>query len=67
MNLPNQNKPVPVHAVQSVSFGPREQRITFRLTPDTDLKPGLYRASVYTKQAYLGLIEFRFRNSFWFF
>lgn len=66
VNLRDSNEVVPVHAEQTATFGPHEQRITFRLTP-TDLKPGLYRAAVYTKKTYLGSVEFQFRDSFWFF
>lgn len=67
VDLPTLRETIPVHAVQSVAFGAGPQRITFRLDPDADLKPGLYRAAVYTKQQYLGAVEFRFRDSFWFF
>lgn len=67
LTWPAGNETIQVHAVQSVNFGSAPQRITFRLTPDTALKPGLYRAAVYTKNNYLGAIEFRFRDSFLFF
>lgn len=67
VNLSTLNEQIPVHAVQTVAFGSAQQRITFRLTPGTPLKPGLYRAAVYTKNHYLGAVEFRFRDSFWFF
>lgn len=67
IQLTTTSQVVPVHAVQSVDFGLGQQRIAFRFDPDSPLKPGLYRASVYTKNAYLGSVEFRFRDSFWFF
>jgi hypothetical protein len=67
INLSTTNEVVPVHAMQTVSFGQTEQRIVFRIEPQAALKPGLYRASVYTRTAYLGSVEFRFRDSFWFF
>ena len=67
MNLTTTNDVIPVHAVQVVDFGSGQQRITFQLSPDADLKPGVYRAAVYTKNVYLGSVEFRFRDSFWFF
>lgn len=67
VSLATTNEVIPVHAVQAVTFGPGQQRITFRLDPDADLKPGVYRAAVYTKNAYVGSVEFRFRDSFWFF
>lgn len=67
VNLTTTNEVIPVHAVQAVEFVPGQQRITFRLDPDAHLKPGVYRAAVYTKNAYVGSVEFRFRDSFWFF
>ncbi|MEZ0483835.1 hypothetical protein [Fibrella aquatica] len=65
--LPTVNEVVEVNAVQSVQFGSNSQRIVFHLDSVADLKPGLYRASVYTKDTYLGSVEFSFRDSFWFF
>ncbi len=67
VNLSTLNEQVPVHAQQTVAFESGQQRIAFRLAPGTTLKPGLYRAAVYTKNQYLGAVEFRFRDSFWFF
>ncbi|MBC7571172.1 MAG: hypothetical protein H7319_15755, partial [Spirosoma sp.] len=56
-----------VHASQAVNFGQNPQRISFTITPATNVKPGVYRASVYTKDRYLGATEFGLRDSFWFF
>ena len=67
ITLPGANEAVPVHAVQTVDFGQNPQRISFSLDPAITVKPGLYRASVYTKDKYLGATEFRLRDSFWFF
>lgn len=67
ITLPGANEAVPVHAVQTVNFDQNPQRISFSLDPVMNIKPGLYRASVYTKDAYLGATEFRLRDSFWFF
>lgn len=58
---------IPVHAAQDVNFGLNPQRISFIVVPNGDVKPGTYRASVYTKDTYLGTAEFRLRDSFWFF
>ncbi len=58
---------VPVHAVERVRFDKDLQRISFTLQPADDLKPGTYRASVFTGDTYLGAVEFPFRDSFWFF
>lgn len=67
INLNSANEVVPVHAEQSVDFGRNPQRVSFTIAPDKTMKPGLYRASVYTKDAYLGTTEFQLRDSFWFF
>ena len=67
VTLPDVNEVIPVHATQAVNFARNPQRISFSLTPEADVKPGIYRAAVFTKDAYLGSIEFRLRDSFWFF
>lgn len=61
------NEVVPIHAVQRVIFTGKPKRISISLTPDKTLKPGVYRASVYTKDTYLGSVDFQLRDSFWFF
>ena len=58
---------VPVHAVERVTLDKNLQRISFTIQPTDDLHPGTYRASVFTDDAYLGAVEFPFRDSFWFF
>lgn len=67
ITLPDVNEVIPVHATQAVNFARNPQRISFTLTPEAGVKPGTYRASVFTKDAYLGSVEFRLRDSFWFF
>lgn len=67
ISLPNANEVVPVHAVQGVDFNRNPQRVSFNITPEHPIRPGHYRASVFTKDAYLGSVEFRFRDSFLFF
>lgn len=67
ISLAEVNQVVPVHAVQAVNFGINPQRVSFHIDPSVDIKPGTYRASIFTKDAYLGSVEFRFRDSFWFF
>ena len=67
VTLPDINEVIPVHATQAVNFAQNPQRIFFILSPETDIKPGIYRASVFTKDAYLGSVEFRLRDSFLFF
>ena len=61
------NEVVPIHAIQRVVFTGKPKRISISLTPNKTLKPGIYRASVYTKNAYLGSVDFQLRDSFWFF
>ncbi|MCK8492943.1 hypothetical protein M0L20_13835 [Spirosoma sp. RP8] len=65
--LSDVNEVIPVHATQTVNFSRNPQRISFTLTPNGPIKPGKYRASVFTKDAYLGSVEFLFRDSFLFF
>ncbi|GAB3641990.1 hypothetical protein [Spirosoma arcticum] len=67
INRPGLNEEISVHAVQNVKFGQSPQRISFTINPASPIKPGVYRASVYTKNAYLGATEFRLRDSFLFF
>ncbi|AUD04248.1 intermediate filament family protein [Spirosoma pollinicola] len=67
VTLPNINEVIPIHAEQTVNFTGNSQRISFQFEPGETIKPGLYRASVYTKDRYLGAVEFSFRDSFWFF
>lgn len=67
VTLPDVNEVIPVHATQAVNFARPAQRIFFTLRPETSIKPGIYRAAVFTKDAYLGSVEFRLRDSFWFF
>ena len=67
VKLAKGTKDVPVQLVQAVNFDQHPKRISFKLDPTTAIKPGIYRASIYTQTAYLGLVEFRFRDSFWFF
>lgn len=67
ISLPDVNDVIPIHAEQTVSFTQSPQRISFSLTPDAAVKPGTYRASIFTKDTYLGSVEFQLRDSFWFF
>lgn len=59
--------PIPVHATQAVRFGTGSQPVKFSFTLPGNLKPGTYKASVYTDSAYLGTAGFTVRNSFLFF
>ena len=67
VTLPDVNEVIPVHATQAVNFARAPQRIFFNLSLETSIKPGIYRAAVFTKDAYLGSVEFCLRDSFWFF
>lgn len=67
VSLADVNEVIPVHAVQNVNFSRKPQRISFSLSPEKTLKPGSYRAAVFTKNTYLGAVTFQFRDSFLFF
>lgn len=67
VSTPDAEKRMDVHAMQQIDFTQKPQRVGFTLETDDEIKPGLYRASVYTKDRYLGAVEFQFRDSFWFF
>lgn len=67
ISLLDVNQVIPVHAVQAVNFGLNPQRVSFRVAPSVEVKPGTYKASIFTKDTYLGSVEFRFRDSFWIF
>lgn len=60
-------KDIPIHAVQHADFGRNPQKIVFEFEPSETVKEGVYKADIYTAQAYLGSVEFRLRNSFLFF
>lgn len=64
---PDLDKTFPVHAVKSIDFTKELERVAFTIESVEDVKPGTYRASVYTKDNYLGSAECTFRDSFWFF
>jgi cell division protein FtsL len=61
------NAMIPVHAMKTVNFTDPAQRISFTLEAPPEMKSGTYKASVYTKDAYLGSVEWELRDSFWFF
>jgi len=65
--LPDQQQTIPVHAERTVNFARNPQRLSVDINPESGVKPGIYRASVFTDNAYLGSVEFRLRDSFWFF
>lgn len=67
VKLPKGPKELSVQAIQAVDFDQHPKRISFKINPKTAVKPGIYRASIYTQTTYLGLVEFSFRDSFWFF
>ncbi len=58
--------PVQVHASQTVDYS-QGSNVVFTIPVSEKLKAGVYTAKVYTKDDYLGSVEFRLRNSFWFF
>ncbi|MDO1450683.1 hypothetical protein Q0590_30700 [Rhodocytophaga aerolata] len=58
---------IPVHAVKSVNFYERKESVEFTFDDTKAIRPGMYIASAYTKDKYLGSVEVQFRDSFWFF
>ncbi|NBB20980.1 hypothetical protein GVN20_16550 [Runella sp. CRIBMP] len=58
---------VPVHAVQTLDFGKNPQKAVFEFIPNEKIVNGIYRASIYTENTYLGSVEFQLRDSFLFF
>lgn len=67
ITAPDIHKTIPVHAVKSIDFGKSQQRVAFTIESTEDIAPGIYQASVFTTDDYLGTVEFEFRDSFWFF
>lgn len=59
--------PVAVHAMQTVDFSRNPQNTAFEFDLKEKLKPGTYKAAVYSSTDYLGTVEFKVRNSFLFF
>jgi DNA repair exonuclease SbcCD ATPase subunit len=67
VNSIDKTVPVQVHASQTVDYSQGSNVVTFDVPVSEKLKAGVYTAKVYTKDDYLGSVEFRLRNSFWFF
>lgn len=67
VNTGKQTLDVPVHAAQTVDFGRNPQKVVFEFVPDEKVADGIYKAGIYTDNAYLGSVEFQLRDSFWFF
>lgn len=59
--------PIAVHATQTVDFSKNPQNTTFMFDVKEKMKPGTYKAAVYSNNDYLGTVEFKVRNSFLFF
>jgi hypothetical protein len=66
---PEGKKTVPVHAKKVVDLEGRAswQQVTFTIQETDNIKPGTYRAFLYTQSKYLGSVQVQFRDSFWFF
>ncbi|WP_435357722.1 coiled-coil domain-containing protein [Emticicia sp. SJ17W-69] len=56
-----------VHNSKIVDFNKNPQNVSFDFIVQDKLVPGLYSAKLYTTDSYLGTVEFRVRDSFWFF
>lgn len=56
-----------VHRTKLVDFSKIPQEIEFEFISEEKLSPGFYTAKIYTVEEYLGCVDFRIRNRFWFF
>lgn len=63
----NKSLKIEVHKSKLVDFNKNPQKISFDFTIENKLAPGIYTAKIYTTDSYLGTVEFRVRDSFWFF
>jgi dynactin complex subunit len=62
-------KTVSVHDKKVVELSKQSawKEVTFDMQQLDNIHPGTYRASLYTKNKYLGSVEVQFRDSFWIF
>jgi prefoldin subunit 5 len=67
ISLLSSTEEIPVHAAKSIDFTQQTESVTLTVYDTENIKPGMYRASIYTKDKYLGSVEVQFRDSFWFF
>lgn len=63
----NKDLSIAVHKSQMIDFSKNPQKVSFNYTVENKLKPGIYTAKVYTTDSYLGTVEFKVTDSFWFF
>jgi hypothetical protein len=63
----NQAQTIAIHQSKMIDFNKNPQRLSFDYTIKENLKPGVYLAKVYTTDSYLGTVEFKVKDSFWFF
>jgi cell division protein FtsB len=67
LTLSTSEEEIPVHASNVVDFNQKPESVTLTVYDTKDVKPGRYRASIYSRDKYLGSVELQFRDSFWFF
>jgi chromosome segregation ATPase len=63
----NKELKIAIHQLKMIDFNKNPQRLSFDYKVTEDLKPGIYSAKVYSTDTYLGTVEFRVKDSFWFF
>ncbi|MDO1450642.1 hypothetical protein Q0590_30495 [Rhodocytophaga aerolata] len=67
ITLLSSEEEIPVHAVKSIDFNGQKESVTLTVYDTDTIKPGMYKAAIYTEDKYLGSVEVQFRDSFWFF
>lgn len=67
ITLSTSEEKIQIHAAKSIDFSQLLESVTLTVYDTENIKPGMYRASIYTRDKYLGSVELQFRDSFWFF
>lgn len=63
----NIEQTIAIHQTKMIDFNKNPQRLSIDYVVKENLKPGVYSAKVYTTDSYLGTVEFKVKDSFWFF
>ncbi|SOE20463.1 hypothetical protein SAMN06298216_0954 [Spirosomataceae bacterium TFI 002] len=61
---PEKSIPIQVHAKQTIDYSKNPQLVVFKVKVDEKMKPGGYTGKVYSKDDYLGTVDFKLRDSF---
>ena len=63
----NREQTIAIHETKMVDFNKNPQKLSFDYVVKEKIKPGVYSAKIYTTDSYLGTVEFKVKDSFWFF